>query len=66
MSTLPPLRSLASPSAKLLRGFAAAVALGLLSGCIADTAEDTDLPWSSSKSWEGMAPIAPSVMDRYE
>jgi len=44
------------------------VALGawVLSGCIADTAEDTDLPWSSSKSWEGMAPIAPSVMDRYE
>ena len=37
-----------------------------LAGCIADTAEDTDLPWSSSKSWEGMAPIAPSVMDRYE
>ena len=38
----------------------------LLSGCIADTAEDTDLPWASSKSWEGIAPIAPSVMDRYD
>ncbi len=43
-----------------------ALALALLSGCIADTAEDTALPWSSNKSWEGMAPIAPSVMDRYD
>ncbi len=58
--------SLASSSAKLLYGFAAAAALGLLTGCIADTAEDTDLPWSSNKSWEGMAPVAPSIMDRYE
>lgn len=45
---------------------AAAVAALLLAGCIADSAEDTDLPWASNKSWEGMAPIAPSVMDRYE
>ncbi len=59
-------RSLVSSPAKLLYGFAAAAALGLLSGCIADTAEDTDLPWASNKSWEGMAPVAPSVMDRYE
>ena len=44
----------------------ALLAAALLGGCIADTAEDTNLPWSSNKSWEGMAPIAPSVMDRYE
>jgi len=44
----------------------AALALALLSGCIADTAEDSDLPWASSKGWEGMAPIAPTVMDRYD
>ena len=44
----------------------AAAGAWALAGCIADTAEDTDLPWSSNKSWEGMAPIAPSVMDRYE
>jgi hypothetical protein len=44
------------------------LALGswILAGCIADTAEDTELPWASNKSWEGMAPIAPSVMDRYD
>ena len=44
----------------------AALACVMLAGCIADTAEDTDLPWSSNKSWEGMAPIAPSVLDRYD
>jgi len=59
-------RAPASPIAKLICGFAAVLALALLSGCIADTAEDTDLPWSSGKSWEGLAPIAPSVMDRYD
>lgn len=46
--------------------FLAALALTLLSGCIADTAEDTDLPWASNKSWEGIAPIAPTVMERYD
>lgn len=44
----------------------AAFALSVLAGCIADTAEDSNLPWSSNRSWEGMAPIAPSIMDRYE
>lgn len=60
------LRSFAPSPAKLLFAFAAATALGLLSGCIADTAEDTELPWASNRRWEGMAPIAPSVMDRYD
>ena len=44
----------------------AAFALSVLAGCIADTAEDSNLPWSSNRSWEGMAPIAPTIMDRYE
>jgi hypothetical protein len=44
----------------------AAFAASVLAGCVADTAEDSDLPWSSNRSWEGMAPIAPSLMDRYE
>lgn len=48
--------------AVILFGLAAA----LLAGCIADSAEDSDLPWASNRSWEGIAPIAPSVMDRYE
>ncbi len=44
----------------------AAVALSILTGCIADTAEDSDLPWASNNSWEGMAPIAPSIMNQYD
>lgn len=47
-------------------GALAAVVLALLSGCIADTAEDSDLPWASNNSWEGMAPIAPSMMNQYD
>lgn len=43
-----------------------ALALGLFAGCIADTAEDSDLPWASNKNWEGMAPIAPAMLDRYD
>ncbi len=44
----------------------AAVLLSLIAGCIADTAEDTELPWSQNRSWEGIAPIAPTVLDRYD
>ena len=44
----------------------AAFALTVLAGCIADTAEDTDLPWASNRGWEGMAPISPMMTDRYE
>lgn len=50
----------------VLRTGAALLAGWLLSGCIADTAEDTDLPWATNKNWEGIVPIAPSLMDRYE
>ncbi|MBQ6457457.1 MAG: hypothetical protein IJJ51_01485 [Kiritimatiellae bacterium] len=53
-------------SCSLTKAVLAALGLALLAGCIADTAEDTALPWASSKSWEGMAPIAPSVLDRYD
>jgi len=53
-------------SSSLIKSFLAAIALTLLAGCLADTAEDTDLPWASNKGWEGMAPIAPMMQDRYE
>ena len=46
--------------------FLAAFAMSVLAGCIADTAEDTELPWATNKSWEGLAPISPAVMDRYD
>lgn len=50
------------------RLFGMAFGLGLLAlaGCIADTAEDADLPWASNKGWEGVAPISPAVTDRYD
>lgn len=41
-------------------------AFGFLAGCIADSAEDSELPWASGQKWEGMAPIAPSITDRYD
>ena len=53
-------------SSSLTKSVLAAFALALLAGCIADTAEDSDLPWASNKNWEGIAPIAPTVMDRYD
>lgn len=34
-----------------------AILLGLLAGCIADTAEDTDLPWARNQGWEGVIPL---------
>ncbi|MBR6733678.1 MAG: hypothetical protein IKL96_04695 [Kiritimatiellae bacterium] len=45
---------------------ACALALGLCAGCIADTAEDSDLPWSSNKNWEGMGPVPSALIDRYD
>ena len=42
------------------------LAAALLAGCIADNPEDTALPWSSNRSWEGMAPIAPSLLNQYD
>ena len=53
-------------SSSLTKSILAAFAFALLAGCIADSAEDSDLPWASNKNWEGIVPIAPSVMDRYD
>ena len=44
----------------------AAAALAAVAGCIADNAEDTNLPWASNRGWEGIAPISPAMMDRYD
>lgn len=46
--------------------FACACALGALAGCIADTAEDSDLPWSSNRNWEGLGPLPSIMTDRYD
>jgi hypothetical protein len=44
----------------------AAIALSLLAGCIADTAEDSDLPWARNQGWEGMIPLPAGIADRYD
>ena len=41
-------------------------ALGCLAGCIADTAEDSDLPWATGTDWEGMGPLPSMMMNRYD
>ena len=53
-------------SSSLIKAFLAAFALSVLVGCIADNAEDSNLPWASNRSWEGMVPVSSSLMDRYE
>jgi len=53
-------------SSSLIKAFLAGFALTVLAGCLADTPEDSDLPWASNKNWEGIAPIAPTMMDRYD
>ncbi len=44
----------------------AALAAALLCGCIADTAEDSDLPWSQNKGWEGMIPLPTNAINQYD
>lgn len=44
----------------------AALALGLFAGCIADSAEDSDLPWSSNATWEGLGPIPSSILNQHD
>ncbi|MBO7166446.1 MAG: hypothetical protein J6V88_02845 [Kiritimatiellae bacterium] len=38
----------------------------LFSGCIADSAEDKDLPWATNQGWEGMVPIPAGAMNQYD
>ena len=45
---------------------AALGALLLAGGCIADTAEDSDLPWSRDQGWEGQIPIPGNAAGRYD
>ena len=54
-----------SGSPLVVRLAAAALLATLVAGCIADTAEDSDLPWSQNQGWEGMIPI-PGGMTRYD
>ena len=58
-----------SPSDESWRAFVRAAALGallLVGGCIADTAEDSDLPWATNQGWEGMIPIPAGAANQYD
>ena len=58
-----------SPSDGSWRELAWAAALGALllaGGCIADTAEDSDLPWATNQGWEGMIPIPAGAANQYD
>lgn len=48
------------------RAFLILALLVLVGGCIADTAEDSDLPWASNQGWEGMIPIPSNAMNQYD
>jgi hypothetical protein len=50
-----------SPSKWLLLAALAAVA-----GCIADTPEDSDLPWARDQGWEGQIPIPGNMPGQYD
>ena len=57
------------PSDALWCGLARAAALVVLllaAGCIADTAEDSDLPWATNQGWEGMIPIPAGAANQYD
>ena len=42
------------------------LALVAVGGCIADTAEDSDLPWATNQGWEGMIPIPAGAANQYD
>ena len=49
----------------LLAAIAVYVLLGL-TGCIADTAADSDLPWATNHSWESLGPLPAQMTNPYD
>ena len=37
-----------------------------LTGCIADTAADSDLPWATNQSWESLGPLPAQMTNPYD
>ena len=37
-----------------------------LTGCIADTAADSDLPWATNHSWESLGPVPAQMTNPYD
>jgi hypothetical protein len=51
---------------KVLLAAFALLAMLAATGCIADSAEDKDLPWSSNQGWEGMVPLPAGALNQYD
>lgn len=49
----------------LLAAVAVYVLLGL-TGCIADSAADSDLPWATNHSWESLGPLPSQMTNPYD
>ena len=50
----------------LLNKWLVLAALVFIVGCIADTAEDSDLPWARDQGWEGQIPIPGNMPGQYD
>ena len=51
---------------KWLLALVAAIILFGLTGCIADTAADSDLPWATNHSWESLGPLPSQMTNPYD
>lgn len=51
---------------KILLALVAVFAMLSVAGCIADSAEDKDLPWASNQGWEGMVPLPAGALNQYD
>ena len=51
---------------KFLWALLAAFVLFGLTGCIADTAADSDLPWATNHSWESLGPLPAQMIDPHD
>ena len=57
---------MSSVQTKWLLALLAAIILFSLTGCIADTAADSDLPWATNHSWESLGPLPSQMIDHYD
>lgn len=57
---------MSSSQTKWLMAALAALVLFCLTGCIADTAADSDLPWATNHSWESLGPLPSQMTDHYD
>ena len=51
---------------KWVLAVSAVCALLGLTGCIADTAADSDLPWATNHSWESLGPLPSQMTNPYD